>query len=52
MELLGHSQIAVTMNTYSHVVPALRRDAAKKVDAILNPVSIALSNVAAGPKPN
>ncbi|MCL5744442.1 MAG: site-specific integrase [Acidobacteria bacterium] len=37
MELLGHSQIAITMNTYSHVVPALRKDAADKMDAILNP---------------
>jgi integrase len=39
MELLGHSQIAVTMNTYSHVVPALRRDAAEQMEAILNPVA-------------
>jgi integrase len=37
MELLGHSQIAVTMNTYSHVVPALRKDAADRMDAILKP---------------
>ncbi len=36
MDLLGHSQIAVTMNTYSHVVPALRKDTADKMDAILN----------------
>jgi integrase len=27
MELLGHSQISLTMNTYSHVVPDLLRDA-------------------------
>jgi integrase len=26
MEQLGHSQIALTMNTYSHVIPALERD--------------------------
>jgi integrase len=26
MELLGHSQIAITMNTYSHVVPALMKE--------------------------
>jgi hypothetical protein len=38
MELLGHSQIAVTMNTYSHVVPALRKDAANQVDAVLSGV--------------
>jgi hypothetical protein len=29
--------IAVTMNTYSHVVPALRKETAIQMDAILNP---------------
>jgi integrase len=36
MEVLGHSQISLTMNTYSHVMPALLRDAADKMDAILS----------------
>ncbi|MGO9207206.1 MAG: site-specific integrase, partial [Candidatus Limnocylindrales bacterium] len=35
METLGHSQIGLTMNTYSHVVPALGRDAAARMDALL-----------------
>lgn len=35
METLGHSQIALTLNTYSHVVPALKKDAATKMDAML-----------------
>jgi integrase len=35
MELLGHSSITVTMNTYGHVLPALMREAADKMDAIL-----------------
>jgi integrase len=35
MELLGHSSITVTMNTYGHVLPAMMRDAADKMDAIL-----------------
>lgn len=35
MELLGHSTIALTMNTYSHVIPALERDAADRMNAIL-----------------
>ncbi len=35
METLGHSQISLTLNTYAHVVPALQRDAAAKMDAIL-----------------
>jgi integrase len=35
METLGHSQISLTMNTYSHVIPALQRDATERMDAIL-----------------
>lgn len=35
METLGHSQISLTLNTYSHVLPALQQDAAAKLDAIL-----------------
>ncbi len=36
METLGHSQISVTMNTYTHVMPVLLRDAAEKMDAIFS----------------
>ena len=35
METLGHSQIGLTLNTYAHVVPALQRAAAAKMDEIL-----------------
>jgi integrase len=35
MEVLGHSQISLTMNTYSHVIPDLKRETADKMDAIL-----------------
>ena len=35
METLGHSQISLTMNTYSHVMPAMQREAADRMDAIL-----------------
>lgn len=35
METLGHSQISLTMNTYSHVIPALQEDAAARMDALL-----------------
>ena len=38
MEILGHSTIALTMNTYSHVIPSLERDAADRMDAILSAV--------------
>jgi integrase len=35
MEVLGHSQISLTMNTYSHVVPELKRDAADRMGEAL-----------------
>lgn len=35
METLGHSRIAVTMDTYAHVMPALQRDAADAMDRSL-----------------
>jgi integrase len=35
MDVLGHSQISLTMNTYSHVMPAMLRDAANALDAAL-----------------
>ncbi|MSQ14883.1 MAG: site-specific integrase [Dehalococcoidia bacterium] len=36
MEVLGHSQISVTMNTYAHILPAMQQEAAAKMDAILS----------------
>ena len=42
MELLDHSQIAVTMNTYSHVIPAPRRDAAEKMTPAYGPPTVRL----------
>jgi integrase len=35
MEVLGHSGISVTMNTYAHVLPELRQEAADAIDALL-----------------
>ena len=32
---LGHSQIALTMDTYSHVMPNIQREAAGLMDRIL-----------------
>ena len=31
MQILGHSQIGLTLGTYSHVVPELATDAADKM---------------------
>jgi integrase len=35
METLGHSAIGTTANLYTHVVPALKREAANRMDALL-----------------
>jgi integrase len=34
-ETLGHFQVSLTLNTYSHVLPALQRDAAARMNAVL-----------------
>lgn len=39
MEALGHSQISLTMNTYSHVLPTLQREAAHRMDVLLQPAA-------------
>jgi integrase len=36
MGILGHSQISLTMNTYAHLSPALERDAANALEAVLD----------------
>lgn len=33
-EMLGHSQIAITLDTYSHVLPSMQKEAAAKMDAL------------------
>lgn len=35
MEQLGHSAIALTMNTYAHIMPSALRDAADRMDDLL-----------------
>lgn len=34
-ELLGHSQISLTMDTYSHVLPTMQEEAARTLDRVL-----------------
>ena len=36
MDILGHSQIAVTMDIYSHVLPAMQDDAAERMNRVLS----------------
>jgi len=35
MEILGHSDIAMTMNTYTHVLPELQQQAAQRIEEFL-----------------
>jgi len=35
MESLGHSQISLTVGTYTHIMPTLQQDAAQQMNAIL-----------------
>ena len=37
MEVLGHSQVTLTLNAYSHVIPSLGREAADRMDELLRP---------------
>jgi integrase len=36
MDQLGHSQISLTMETYSHVMPVMLRDSAAALESALN----------------
>jgi integrase len=35
-ELLGHSQITLTLDTYSHVIPTLQKEAARTMDLMMS----------------
>jgi integrase len=36
-EMLGHSQISLTLDTYSHVLPGLQDEAAEKMNKLITP---------------
>jgi integrase len=40
-ERLGHSSIAITLQTYAHVLPSMGQDAANVLEAMLRPSSAA-----------
>lgn len=52
MDILGHSQISITLDTYSHVIPTMRQEVAAKMDSILNPVAVNLAVKMANEKVN
>jgi len=33
--MLGHAQIGMTMDAYSHVLPSMQKEAAEKMEALL-----------------
>ena len=39
-EPLGHSDISLTLNTYSHVLPAMQDEVAHKMDELLTPIDV------------
>lgn len=39
-ERLGHSDISLTLNTYSHVLPGMQDEAAGKLDELLTPINV------------
>ena len=40
-ERLGHATVGLTLDTYSHVLPDLQRDAAEVMDSVLGSVGAA-----------
>ena len=44
-DLLGHSSVAFTLQTYGHVLATVKREVAAKIDEILNPVATSLAMV-------
>ncbi|MDQ2903280.1 MAG: site-specific integrase, partial [Chloroflexota bacterium] len=47
-ERLGHSQIMVTLDTYSHVLPSLQEEAAQRLDQLLSPRTPASERIERG----
>lgn len=48
-ELLGHSQVSFTMQTYAHVLPEVQKEVANKMDEILMPKPVATNAATKGP---
>ncbi len=44
-ERLGHSQISITLDTYSHVLPSMGREAAAKLDALFGTAAVTVDKV-------
>jgi integrase len=51
-EILGHSNFSTTANVYAHVLPAMQKEAAAKMDELFAPVASRLASNQAGTRPN
>jgi len=51
-ELGGWSDIRIVLNTYSHVIPSLKDEAASKMNSILNPLASSLASSGDSARPN
>ncbi len=47
-EALGHAKVAITLDTYAHVIPSQRRALAEAMDAIVDRRGVAAGLVPAG----
>lgn len=52
MEIMGHSSIGLTMNTYAHVLPGALRDAVDRMDALLGTPDNVNQAAPKGPTPD
>jgi integrase len=41
-ESLGHADISMTLNAYSHVLPCMHEEAAEKMDELLTPIEVSI----------
>lgn len=51
-EILGHSQISLTLDTYSHVLLTLKAEAAETMEQALGPVATVVATVGKSDRPN
>ena len=51
-ERLGHSDIGITLNLYSHVLPGMQEDASEKLDELMSPIDISdeIKKISENPK--
>jgi len=51
-ELLGHSSVSFTLQTYAHVLDLTKQEVAARMDGILNPMATSLATVTSAQRPS